>query len=167
MKHVAGYTNSARFRCLEDLQKDSADLCLIYCGWEYCNPGHKYGPNLRTSYVLHIVRSGKGILEINKHKYELKEGDAFFIAPEVEAWYEADKKDPWCYMWVGFTGYRAEENAEHAGFSRRNPIRHVECKEQLNQYLDGILAAHQLSYTDELKRNGYLMLFFAALIERL
>ena len=89
MKHVAGYTNSARFRCLEDLQKDSADLCLIYCGWEYCNPGHKYGPNLRTSYVLHIVRSGKGILEINKHKYELKEGDAFFIAPEVEAWYEA------------------------------------------------------------------------------
>lgn len=146
MKHVAGYTNSARFRCLEDLQKDSADLCLIYCGWEYCNPGHKYGPNLRTSYVLHIVRSGKGILEINKHKYELKEGDAFFIAPEVEAWYEADKKDPWCYMWVGFTGYRAEENAEHAGFSRRNPIRHVECKEQLNQYLDGILAAHQHSY---------------------
>ena len=111
------------------------------------------------------MRSGKGILEINKHKYELKEGDAFFIAPEVEAWYEADKKDPWCYMWVGFTGYRAEENAEHAGFSRRNPIRHVECKEQLNQYLDGILAAHQLSYTDELKRNGYLMLFFAALIE--
>ena len=89
----------------------------------------------------------------------MKEGDAFFIAPEVEAWYEADKKDPWCYMWVGFTGYRAEENAEHAGFSRRNPIRHVECKEQLNQYLDGILAAHQLSYTDELKRNGYLMLF--------
>ena len=64
MKHVAGYTNSARFRCLEDLQKDSADLCLIYCGWEYCNPGHKYGPNLRTSYVLHIVRSGKGILEL-------------------------------------------------------------------------------------------------------
>lgn len=54
---------------------------------------------------------------------------------------------------------------QYAGFSRRNPIRHVECKEQLNQYLDGILAAHQLSYTDELKRNGYLMLFFAALIE--
>lgn len=40
MKHVSGYTNSARFRALEDLQKDSADLCLSYCGWEYCDPGH-------------------------------------------------------------------------------------------------------------------------------
>lgn len=66
MKHVSGYTNSARFRALEDLQKDSADLCLSYCGWEYCDPGHRYGPNMRTTYVLHIIRSGRGTLEIHK-----------------------------------------------------------------------------------------------------
>lgn len=81
MKHVSGYTNSARFRALEDLQKDSADLCLIYCGWEYCEPGHRYGPNMRTTYVLHIIRSGRGTLEIHNQKYELTAGDAFCFVP--------------------------------------------------------------------------------------
>lgn len=165
MKHVTGYTNSARFRCLEDLQKDSADLCLIYCGWEQCDPGHRYGPNMRSSYVLHIVRGGKGILEINNQKYVLTKGDAFLISPDVEAWYEADATDPWSYMWVGFTGYRAQEYAEHAGFTKRAPLRKIECDNELNNYIDGMLEAHQLSYTDELKRNGYLLLFFSALME--
>lgn len=165
MKHVSGYTNSARFRALEDLQKDSADLCLIYCGWEYCEPGHRYGPNMRTTYVLHIIRSGRGTLEIHNQKYELTAGDAFLLCPDVEAWYEADWEDPWSYMWVGFTGYRAQEYAGHAGFTKRTPIRKVNCGKELNSYIDGMLEAHQLSYTDELKRNGYLMLFFATLME--
>ena len=91
MKHVSGYTNSARFRALEDLQKDSADLCLSYCGWEYCDPGHRYGPNMRTTYVLHIIRSGRGTLEIHNQKYVLTAGDAFLLSPNMEAWYEADR----------------------------------------------------------------------------
>lgn len=165
MKHVSGYTNSARFRCLEYLQKDSADLCLLYCGWEYCDPGHRYGPNKRESYVLHIVRSGKGTVEINNQKYELSRGGVFLISPGVEAWYEADQEDPWSYMWLGFTGYRAQEYAEHAGLTKRTPLRQVDCVEELNNYIDGMLEAHQLVYTDELKRNGYLLLFFAALME--
>ena len=91
MKHVSGYTNSARFRALEDLQKDSADLCLSYCGWEYCDPGHRYGPNMRTTYVLHIIRSGRGTLEIHNQKYVLTAGDAFLLSPNMEAWYEAGR----------------------------------------------------------------------------
>lgn len=120
---------------------------------------------MRTTYVLHIIRSGRGTLEINNQKYELTAGDAFLLSPNVEAWYEADREDPWSYMWVGFTGYRAQEYAEHAGFTKRAPIRKVGCEKELNGYIDGMLEAHQLSYTDELKRNGYLMLFFATLIE--
>lgn len=165
MEHVTGYTDSEKLRSLEDLQKDSADVCLIYCGWEYCDPGHRYGPNMRTTYVLHIIRSGKGTLEINNQKYELSAGDAFLLSPNVEAWYEADREDPWSYMWIGFTGYRAQEYAEHAGFTTRAPFRKVSCEKELNIYIDGMLKAHQLSYTDELKRNGYLMLFFATLME--
>ena len=108
MKHTTGFTSSARYRCLEDLQREAVELCLIYCGWEYCDPGHRFGPNKRTSYVLHIVREGKGTLEIYKKKYNLSAGDAFLIPPSTEAWYEADQDDPWSYMWVGFTGFKAE-----------------------------------------------------------
>ena len=70
MKQTTGYTSSARYKCLEDLQKNSSGLCLTYCGWEYCDPGHRFGPNKRTSCVLHIVKEGKGILEMDKKKYD-------------------------------------------------------------------------------------------------
>ena len=106
MERVTGYTSSAKFKCLEDIQGESVELGLIYCGWEYCDPGHRFGPNKRHTHVLHVVKSGKGRLEINNKTYELGAGDAFMIQADVEAWYEADEEDPWCYMWVGFCSSR-------------------------------------------------------------
>lgn len=165
MIHTTAFTSSARYKCLEDLQKKAVELCLIYCGWEYCDPSHCFGPNKRSSYVLHIVREGKGTLEINGKKYNLGKGDAFLIPPNTEAWYEADNEDPWSYMWVGFTGLKAEECANSAGFTAKMPVHKVECMQELNGYVDDMLEAHQLSYSDELKRNGLLMIFFSVLID--
>lgn len=165
MSHTVGLTSSARFKCLEDLQKDSVDLCLTYCGWEYCDPSHRFGPNKRGAYVLHIVKKGKGTLEINKKTYELEAGDAFLIPPGTEAWYEADKEDPWCYMWLGFVGIRSDECVNSAGFSLRNPVRKLACVKKINEYIDQMLEAYQLSYANELKRNGLLHMVFAELIE--
>ncbi|MGN1183615.1 MAG: AraC family transcriptional regulator [Oliverpabstia sp.] len=165
MKQTTGYTSSSRYKCLEDMQKNLNGLCLSYCGWEYCDPGHRFGPNKRVSDVLHIVKEGKGTLEINGKKYELSKGDAFYIPSNTEAWYEADQKNPWAYMWVGFTGYKSSEYAEHAGFSLEAPVRAVQGIDKLGEYIDCILDAHQLSYIDELRRSGYLLLIFSELIE--
>lgn len=163
--HTVGFTNSARFRALEDLQKDSVDLCLTYCGLEYCSPSHRFGPNKREAHVIHMVREGKGTLEINKIKYELGVGDVFYIPPKVEAWYEADKDDPWCYTWVGFVGIKADECTSQAGLTLKNPVRKVYCVDVVSQYIEQMLEAHHLSYSNELKRNGLLYLVMSAFAE--
>lgn len=163
--HTVGFTNSARYRVLEDLQKDSVDLCLTYCGLEYCNPSHRFGPNMRDAHVIHVIREGKGTLEINKKKYELGAGDVFYIPPKVEAWYESDKDDPWCYTWVGFVGMKAEECTSQAGFSLKNPVRKINCVDEVGQYIEQMLEAYQLSYSNELKRNGLLHLVMSAFVE--
>ena len=165
LKQTSGFTNSARFKCLEDLEQDSGELWLSNCGGEYCDPGYRFDLMGRSTCVLHIVREGKGIFEINKEKYELSSGDAFFIPPNTKASYEADKEDPWSYMWVGFSGYKAYECAENSGFSLKTPVRRVSNLEKLKKYMDDMLEAHSLSYSDELKRNGCLMMFFAELME--
>ena len=163
--HTVGFTNSARYRVLEDLQKDSVDLCLTYCGLEYCNPSHRFGPNMREAHVIHVIRKGKGTLEINKKKYELGAGDVFYIPPKVEAWYESDKDDPWYYTWVGFVGMKAEECTIQAGFSLKNPVRKINCVDKVGQYIEQMLEAYQLSYSNELKRNGLLHLVMSAFVE--
>jgi AraC-like DNA-binding protein len=164
VKHTTALCKSSRFRCLEDLQKESVELCLTYCGYEECDAGHRFGPNRRTSYVLHIVMAGKGTLETGNKKLELHKGDAFLIIPDTEAYYQADWENPWSYMWVGFTGLKAEECSVHAGLSLKNPARRIECVDACYHYIEQMIDAHQLSFADELKRNGLLMLFFSELI---
>ena len=74
MAQVTAYTNEGRYKCLEDLPIDSVELSLGYCGWERCYPGHRFGPNKRTYYVLHIVANGKGKLEKNGEVFHLTTG---------------------------------------------------------------------------------------------
>ena len=165
MTITSGFTNSARYRCLEDLQKKSVELCLTYCGIEHCTPAHRFGPNKRSSYVLHIIKEGRGTLEINNKIYHLKKGDAFLIPPGREAWYEADRKKPWLYMWVGYTGLKADECTNSAGFFKDITVRKVECIDELGNYIEEMLEAHELTYENELKRNALLMLLFSSLIK--
>ena len=67
--HTVGFTNSDRYKCLENLKKGAVDLCLTYCGWENCDPGHRFGPNKRISHVLHIVESGTGVFEMDGQQF--------------------------------------------------------------------------------------------------
>ena len=95
MKLKSGYTNAAKYKCLEDLQMESVELCLAYCGLEECDPGHRVGPNRRKCYVLHVITDGKGTYETKNKVYYLRKGDAFIMYPEEESYYQADEENPW------------------------------------------------------------------------
>lgn len=165
MKRTSGLCKSSRFKSLEGLQQDSAEICLAYCGYEECDPGYRFGPNRRSSYVVHLVLEGKGTLEIGKKKYNVSAGEAFFLPVDTEAWYEADMKEPWTYTWFGFCGYKADECMLNAGFSLKNPVRKIGCIRQFIKCVEEMLEAHQLTFSDELKRNGLLMILLSDLMQ--
>lgn len=83
------------------------DFRLCYCGYEECEPGHSFGPAVKSHYVLHYVLSGKGVFRLNNQLYSISKGEAFLIPPDVRAYYAADNDDPWVYLWVGFDGEQA------------------------------------------------------------
>lgn len=165
MAEVTVYTNSKRYKCLEDIPSDSVELSLGYCGWEKCSPGHRFGPNKRESYALHVILNGRGVFEYNGKHYQLEKGDAFLLWPGMEAWYEADKQDPWEYLWIGMQGYKADKIFEQAGFGRKLPLHRVDCEEVLKFYIDQIMEKPGLVQEETMYRNGYMKLFIAALLE--
>lgn len=55
MLHTVGFTSSDSFKCLENLKKGAVDLCLTYCGWEKCDPGHRFGASSDTAFLKTIV----------------------------------------------------------------------------------------------------------------
>ena len=85
MKLKSGLYETENYHCLGILNNDNVDFRLVYCGYENCEPGHRFGPNKRAAYVLHVITGGKGKLEIGGEVFHLAEGDAFLLKPEEEA----------------------------------------------------------------------------------
>ena len=163
-KAVAGYTEEKDYRCLENLQRSFMDICLVYCGYEQNEPGRVFDNLPRENYVLHFVKSGKGIFRISDNDYELGAGDAFFIPPGVHCAYKSDDLDPWVYTWVGFAGMKAETYVRNAGFSLEKPVGHIAQSEEIYALVNQILDCRNMDFSSELRRDAYLMLIFSILI---
>ena len=161
----AKFTNSARYKCLEYLKKQSVDLYLSYCGIEECDPGHYYGPMIRTEFLLHFIISGKGSYTAGGNTYQLKKNQAFLIYPNESTFYQADNEEPWTYIWIGFNGAKAETCLKYAGFRRDNLVNEFYNEEVLVDCVNGMLSASQLTYANDLIREGYLLKFLATLIQ--
>ena len=79
------------------------NLNPVLFGYDKCTPGHSYGPAIRQYWLLHYIVSGNGTFKINNIEYHLNPGDIFVIPPDTEAFYIADKNNPWEYIFIGFT----------------------------------------------------------------
>ncbi|OYP09276.1 AraC-like protein [Lachnotalea glycerini] len=170
MERYVGYTQSARFTCLEDLELDNqfsltSAISLDYCGCERCEKSYKFGPYKRENYVIHIIYEGKGSYTVGDQVFQLEKGQAFIIYPEIETLYRADIIEPWCYAWVGFHGYRSEEFIKKMGFSKEKPIIHLKHVEQEKACIINMLKAKRLTSIDELRRISELFELFALMME--
>lgn len=84
------------------LIKQTKPIVPLECGYEECIPSHAFGPAIRSYYLLHFVVSGKGEFSSKNGRYTLSENDIFIIRPYEITYYEADEKEPWTYIWIGF-----------------------------------------------------------------
>lgn len=74
----------------------------VQFGCEECEPGHSFGPAVRTHWLLHYVACGCGIFVYRGKTWNVSAGEIFVIPPYEETYYEADRNDPWQYIWIGF-----------------------------------------------------------------
>lgn len=84
------------------VNKSFSDINPIICGAENCDPSHSFGPASRGYWLLHFVISGKGTFVTPRGKISVKENSIFIIRPYEITYYEADEKEPWHYIWIGF-----------------------------------------------------------------
>lgn len=89
--------------------KTFQDLNPLFVGYEYCEPGHCFGPAVREYYLLHYIMAGKGSYFVEGREYRLQKGDCFLIKPGQLTVYRADRDEPWYYVWIGFNGRLAED----------------------------------------------------------
>jgi AraC-like DNA-binding protein len=147
------------------MKKESVELSLTFCGYEVCDAGYHYIPRKRNYYMLHIVRSGKGICKINGGNYFIEGNDAFLVFPEMEYSFVADPEEGCTLLWIGFMGMRAGECVMRSGFSQENLIRTTKLVTEVEELVEKMLQVKEMTFANDLRRNGILKLFFAQFID--
>lgn len=98
------------------------DIRVYEVGRQKCLPRHSYGPIVRGRFILHYVVDGQGKLCLGGREYSIQRGQAFIIYPQELAYYEADEKNPWWYVWVIFEGDTAEKVLRSVGVTEEQPM---------------------------------------------
>lgn len=84
------------------VNKNFPHINPVECGEEECKPNHRYA-GVRSYWLLHYIVSGKGTFTVNGVTHKLHAGQCFIIRPQDSTVYQSDGKEPWHYIWIGFS----------------------------------------------------------------
>jgi len=119
--------------------KVNADMHIVESGYKRCIPGHSFGPSVRGIYVLHFITSGKGVFEKNGSSFDVRAGQGFLICPNEMTTYTADKKDPWTYYWVSFSGEKSADTVKGFSASGDRPVFEFDTDGPLREYIHNLV----------------------------
>ena len=120
---------------LENTNRSFNDLYLCYCGLEKCVPLYSFGPAVRPNYLIHYVLDGEGYYYVNDNKYKVRKNQGFLIEPNVVTFYQADKDNPWTYLWIGIDGDKAKLYLNSVGLDSEHLIFTYEKDDALKEYV--------------------------------
>lgn len=86
------------------INKHFKELNPMVAGWQVRTPCASFGPTIREFYIIHYILSGKGIFRNKNATYTVEAGQYFLLRPGELTFYQADEKEPWHYIWIGFNG---------------------------------------------------------------
>ena len=136
---------------LENTNRNFNDMYLCYCGFEKCVPLHSFGPAIRPNFLLHYVLDGKGYYYVDDKKYTITKNQGFLINPNTVTFYQADKDDPWTYLWIGIDGLKVSHYLKAIGLDKENLIFKYNDPDILKDYLMDMLKNHKSSDSNAFK----------------
>lgn len=74
----------------------------IMGGVQQCSPLYTFGPAIRQYYIVFHVMNGRGTYTVNGTTYFVHAGQGFVIRLYEAHLLQADEKDPWEHLWIGF-----------------------------------------------------------------
>ena len=139
------------------------DLHVNNFGYSITKPCHKYGPAVRSFYLIHYILDGEGEFFSNHNSYKLKKGQGFLIEPDYQTIYLSDAVNPWTYVWVGFSGKKVKEILNTIGICQEFPIFTWKENQNPEKYVMDMLQHNSASAEEQYRQIAMLYLFFSCL----
>ncbi len=151
---------------VEYLKNESAELFLTYCGHQKIDEEYRAEIDKRNDYILCVLVNGQGSLHVNNEVFKLKENSAVLLFPRMKGVFEIEPFANCSCTWIGFSGVKAEECIRNSGFSQNRLVRTLKNIEHFHSYLQPMQDNRAMTFANELRRNGLLLMFFADFIEQ-
>lgn len=170
-EHIKPFIDQEKEKVMEKAYKmefateKAGGLSLSCCGVSKTEPLHSFGPAQKPYYLIHYILRGKGRFSLGGREFQLEEGNGFLIPPEDLAFYQADDKEPWTYIWIGFDGEGADRLLQEIGLSVRNPVFTSGNGDELYRTVKDMLEHNTYGTANELRRNGQLQVFLSLIAQ--
>lgn len=127
--------------------EDSDDFYLYELGTNKCEPLYSYEHLVKNRIVLHFVIAGKGRLLIDGKYHDVGPHQIFLIPENKRTLYQADKDDPWEYIWFHIGGPKISQVLKEAGLTVENPVyTPLACHEEIENLAKDILKNYTRQY---------------------
>ncbi len=146
------------------LERRTASLYVQNTGCQQCAPNYGWGPGVRNHFLLHHVVAGRGVFISRDQRYDLQAGDTFLAYPDTTIHYYADARDPWEYVWVGFSGLEAASYMERTDFTPEEPVFFGRDSEQLRNLTEEIYHSYGTTTAENLAMTSKLYALLAFLV---
>jgi AraC family transcriptional regulator of arabinose operon len=102
--------------------EDSDDFYLYELGRYKSDPLYSYAHCVKNRIIIHIIVKGKGILRMNGKQYDIHKDQIFLIPENIHCFYQADKDEPWEYIWFVIGGPKIPLILKEAGLTAEHPV---------------------------------------------
>ena len=127
--------------------EDSDDFYLYELGTNKCEPLYSYEHLVKNRIIIHFVVNGKGILRLNGKQYDVGPHQIFLIPQDTKTFYQADKDDPWEYIWFHIGGPKIPLILKEAGLTPSHPVyTPVACADKIEALARDILDNYTRQY---------------------
>lgn len=150
----------------QEFDYNQFDLNVDHYGSENCASNYAFGPSVRDDYVLHFITDGCGTLTVRGETTSLKAGDLFLLPKQEVTFYQADANKPWSYIWVGFSGPKANNILNRTQLMEKCFV-HSNLDSPILEQMLGLVGytKNLTAISDELNLTGELYHLLALLIQ--
>lgn len=98
------------------------DISVIYAEQERATPGSRFGPVIRSVYIIECCTGGHGSVTINGREFSVCAGQCYFLLPGDSVIHTSDADDPREGFWCALDGMTVGEHLELAGITSDTPF---------------------------------------------
>ena len=98
------------------------DISVIYAEREQPTPGSRFGPVIRSVYILECCTAGCGSVIINGTEFPVTAGSCYMLLPGDTVVHTTDSKNPREGYWCALDGISVGTHVENAGITSQNPF---------------------------------------------